>query len=1298
MKIITNIIILSLLSFVNSISGNSLDEKMLFSKLESNSDKDTLGNEIKSWPECPQITSISISKLNKYESIISWKSTRSERIEFEIQIVDEISKSLINRKVTSKNSVLIDQRKIDQVIEVQIRSVCYTENRTEPIYSDWWVTTYNQLQSSPVNFCDDFVTFMDIGESFGAYDVGFQNVPQGVILTADVCYVDGGVQNCNTITSAGPNDSTVFVSEEGVEFQNIQVTTNSGTTNCYDQELYVPDPINPGGSCAAFSAGLNMTFNTTVVNGVESTIFNFANNGLDSWCNNVFLDVVVVPPNGNSITFNNPTGNTISGCGIFQVNANYGHPECSCSFEFEVECNDPPPPPPPPPGDDDGPSCEEDITVEISGLQNQYSSLYQTGDLCMVQFESSFDMSNEIEIIQDGGELMTSDSDNDSGMMVVPSGTTINISNTIAYTDSNGNPQELVCEQTIEIDCNGTNDPPENDTTLCSAVQIEFDENNCNNFTWSVTPDSLDVFMVHSINGGSPTSDMNDANGNNNSANADYIEYYIYSEGEEGNSVVTSCQVNVECDMPGDPDNDDEDDDNNDDDDILCDYFQVDVDSSSYYPSWQISWTSVNIPDLEIDMIINGQSEYISGEQNGTQLISPGDQVTMQVILNSGNISSDCTFDIDYPEEDPEDPIEEDVICSYFNLLQGEELNSNELTLTIAGGNETLINAVLQQNGSDMDELESFLSQIASIELTLDYFNDDNPLGGTINETLYTNPNGNSYNGEFSLYFDPIDWAKNIGLGTGNLDALFTITITDIDGNVFDCGQNELPIIFLDDEEEDEDEEDFGLDCDSDPDTTIQTTTLYDGDISGEILTFKGFPFVVDAATPSSGGTYTGTGFIAVPFGGGKKVSISFPSITVNEELQVIDGQIVANSNSPGNYPAFDLPSVPINIGGDICVESPPPSGYDGDGFNNETGLNDYGFRADSTHVLTNSLWDPNGFNLNGIHKDTGTEYNEDGCNRDGIDEEGKPCDPSGDDEALNEFIDSVQTELPLVIDTIVKDIVEEIIDSLNNLDCSQFRTTVNNKITQLGYSREFIVGQDEEYIDEGLSDKFASEPQVLVTSIYGRNEDTKLLEENHVELYKCDKEKTNLTKLRDALQAICNDPSNTEFVDHINLLMADWGSYDKERYLDDPVAFREWMEYAISEYIENTIKPKNGITYLESPINIFNDLNSIFDFNSDPSSIASAMASTEHIFFESDQMDDIDFDYRQGMEYINGVHRMYFVEQLAKLNSSINGGSALELPITIEKQVGSFVYSIYIDNMVFDYQARDHFRCLLYT
>ncbi len=1318
MKVALHILILCFLLPSQALLANKIpfsNYSSIDTLVKNNSESfvlsDSITNKDHNWPECPEVLEAKLMILDSKTFLLHWNTFLSPRIEYSVEIVDQ---GEIVQKEINNSGVYIFQLDPDwslQSLQINLESLCYFENRLEPIKSDGLRISWDELIKSSEYFCESYDELI-FREQLDSFDILSTKFPKNVNLTFDIC----NDNDCQDYNHAVENSAIPEKNDKKYSYDNPKLFTKFGNFDCISSRFSVTDPCDALVVEELDSCVYAVTYPDTLA--PACTMALLSHQITHSLCGHQTGRIFVRPTNGNEPYYykwstgdegyeNNiddllsgsytVTVTDITGCEIIttidlleknsvRIYTHGGDDGLQEMFELT-------------PGmdinwrftpytiTDQLMITGESLLVNTGPITSASSTQCQTDPRCScsdVYISDSYE-GEELPIptgiaVRSGGYA--------EGDIVVPSSGLLDLNVIGAICDSGTG-------WALYLECNSQNKSTNNEEWDISYISYPKEVEGLisgRQITKSrYLKDSIAFYkIVETISTGIKSAEYKDVefyqarNGGNNTIILDFqcsnhvaSPYNINMINEETGEIF-SCPIidQLDCTDCGEEEEG-----------VLCEYFQIDIDSLSYYPNWQISWTSINILDLEIEMIINGQLNYISSEQSGTELVSPGDQITIQVALASENTSSNCTFNIDVPVEIPDNPIREEVLCSYFNLLQGEELNSNELILTIAGGDESLINTVLQQSGSEMAELEGFLSQIASIELTLETNSVGSTSGNMFSKILYSNPNGNIYNGEFSLYFDPIDWAKTIDLDTDSLEAQFTITITDIDGNVYDCGENQLPIVFPEDEEEEEDDGDFGLECEDEPNTTILTSTLYDGDIEGKILTFKGFPFIVDDASPSSGGIYSGSGFIAVPFGENTKLSISFPSLTVNDSLQVIDGQIFVSSNSPGNYPVFNLPSVPINIGGDICIETTPPSGYTEDGFNNETDMNNYGFRKDSTHVLTNSIWDPNGFNFNGIHKDTETEFNEDGCNRDGIDINNNPCDPSGDDEFLNKFIDSVQTSLPLVIDTLVKDIVQEIIDSLNTLNCAQYRTIVNQKIGQLNFSREFIVGQDEEYIDEGLSDHFASEPKKLVTSVAGRNEDVVLLEENHVELYKCDKEEKNLTELRAVLQGICNDPDNTEFIDHLNLLMQNWGSFEKELYLDDPSAFREWIEYSINEYIENTIKPKHGIAYSEKPINILDNLNSIFDFNNAMGYMGSAVASTEHVHFESDLMADIDFDYLQGMEYINGVHRMYFVEQLAKINASINGGSVLELPIIIPRQVGSFVYSIYIDNILFDFE-----------
>ncbi len=91
---------------------------------------------------------------------------------------------------------------------------------------------------------------------------------------------------------------------------------------------------------------------------------------------------------------------------------------------------------------------------------------------------------------------------------------------------------------------------------------------------------------------------------------------------------------------------------------------------------------------------------------------------------------------------------------------------------------------------------------------------------------------------------------------------------------------------------------------------------------------------------------------------------------------------------------------------------------------------------------------------------------------------------------------------------------IADVMASIKNLDCSQYRSIMDDKISVLGFndSKIFIIGEGGKYYNAGMSTYFTEVPQVLKNNV-GRNLDMIALEQAHVDLYHCDVKELELKK-----------------------------------------------------------------------------------------------------------------------------------------------------------------------------------------
>jgi|GEM_PF-4279195 len=967
-----------------------------------------------------------------------------------------------------------------------------------------------------------------------------------------------------------------------------------------------------------------------------------------------------------------------------------------CNHQLDLTCSGGPGPngPPGPNCCAEPPTCN-DLEVEV--FYSGYSSEAFAGqDVCMATLQTNYGLEMDVSYNY-GGEVEQSSTNNSSGLVAVPTGSEVSLVYELIWNDDDGNQVTTECSQVITIDC-ATNDPPPStpNPELCSL--IDFTQiGNCN-IGWTA-PDSIEVFMIGTTNGsGVMESSMNGSMTNELGYITD-AEFYITYTNDAGELQTANCAQSIDpCneDPEGDPDDEENED--------LCDQINISIDTTGFLPYYNLNWVIVEVDQIELTYSINGTGEINGTTQSGNIEITPGDIITLEIILHNGDKESNCTFSYQTNELDEDDEIDENLLCRFFSLLEAEISTDNLLYLTIALGDEETINALLQELGEEIEDIEELISLLQNIEMSLDYVNEEFPDGSSMIIDIYGNPTDSGLGGN-SYYFDPITWNYTIDeISTIGISGTFDLNVIDVDGNTYSCGSYDLPVHELEEDEEEDDGE-IDLDCGDQPDENYDPSIpAYQGeteDLIGKIVTVRGFPIIITDI--SGGGPYNGEAFAALPFESAQ-ILIDFSGLNINHDktngiYQATSGTITAVSDDPGNYPGFNVPNVPLNPGADFCVPPPPPGETGSNGGNSSTGLDEYGFNPlTGEYGEDGDTWDSNGFDINGnyilgeppfnedgspnLAEPPYSTYNPDGCDRDGMDDQEppQPCNPSGDDTDLTPFIDSTETETKVAIDSLLKVMVTELTDSIVALDCEQYRTIINNKISSLGYDPAHIIGGDNEYIEKGMSENFDSEPKEFSINIGGRNADTEALEDNHVALFGCDVEELKLDEAIENINVICADPNNIEVYNHIKSLIEAWGSVDKERYINDSDAFASWLEDEVRKYIEESVLDEGIGAVMDPHMEVIPHLKEVFDFSNYNSGYG-ALAATQDFSFSGNELDAVSFSFMQGDEYIKGIHRAYFLKALTEASASMTGGNGT-LPLVISKQMGSYEYKIYIDNI----------------
>lgn len=287
----------------------------------------------------------------------------------------------------------------------------------------------------------------------------------------------------------------------------------------------------------------------------------------------------------------------------------------------------------------------------------------------------------------------------------------------------------------------------------------------------------------------------------------------------------------------------------------------------------------------------------------------------------------------------------------------------------------------------------------------------------------------------------------------------------------------------------------------------------------GDILSIKGFQIKISEITNA----LEFTGIMPLPFDC-SSAQVSFSGITVNSEYQITSGTVtgkMGNMDGP-DFSMYDLQ----NIGGDICVDVPEVSGAPPEEPEESKG-EDRGFDPETgEHTITGTSVDPEGFNIDGqfVNGDGSTsEFNPQGCNRQGMDMEGNVCDASaGPNPKADKYVQENEAQLNTQIDELLASLSSSISTQVNaqRTTCNSYRQAILNFVDGKDYE-SLVLGENLEYVEEDMHTEFATEPKILIGGPSGRSAGIVKCEADHVELYHCDKELSVLKDRKDSFEEI---------------------------------------------------------------------------------------------------------------------------------------------------------------------------------
>ena len=224
---------------------------------------------------------------------------------------------------------------------------------------------------------------------------------------------------------------------------------------------------------------------------------------------------------------------------------------------------------------------------------------------------------------------------------------------------------------------------------------------------------------------------------------------------------------------------------------------------------------------------------------------------------------------------------------------------------------------------------------------------------------------------------------------------------------------------------------------------------------------------------------------------------------------------------------------------------------------------------SSSDSIDTN--YDPNGFNVNGLHIETGTQYNPDGCSQQGLNDQGQLCEFNNTPyywlngtQTTNEglaFANQIEDNLSNQIQGLLNQIHNKTLDTLNATftTCQGLRTDMNGLVQALGHDRIKLFGENDKYFNEGMHQYFKSEPDI-VSGIQGRDLNQIELENKHKTLFQCD---TKLYDHKHLDTVLINQKANPQFdltVSTILGLVKGLSADSVAVYQSDSTAFENWI------------------------------------------------------------------------------------------------------------------------------------------
>jgi hypothetical protein len=424
----------------------------------------------------------------------------------------------------------------------------------------------------------------------------------------------------------------------------------------------------------------------------------------------------------------------------------------------------------------------------------------------------------------------------------------------------------------------------------------------------------------------------------------------------------------------------------------------------------------------------------------------------------------------------------------------------------------------------------------------------------------------------------------------------------------------------------------------------------------------------------------------AISNGGSTPILISLPFVNKSIAATVsglsVSGKGITNGvihfERDNTFSGLDTISN-ISIGGEICKPKEnknKTSDFDEEGYD-QNGNDKNGFDRNGIHNETGGKYDASGFDKNGDHKDGG-KFDQYGCNQEGKDIDGKPCSRPKSVEQIKQFSDSLRNSATFTssLDSTGSKYKQTLNQQLALLNCNTLRTELQglNAVSGVDGSANFIVGNTQEYLKLGMSEKFSSEPKPVFNNS-GRDPKIINVENKHIQVYHCDVKELRITKIVNALDSLNISAWKT----YLFIEMEKITPFQLNEFKKDSMAFGNWIINRLESFlVQSGIKLYVNVT-TQKRAEEFNQhqYNPYFD-----------MASLDDIQFDDSPSENYKMSQwllDQGMEYVDGIHRVFYLDAIDKYRNANALNSIDEpakLPFIIENVLGGVNYKLIIDQV----------------